>query len=672
MTRGKWSSTMSENTVKKHALLIGIDRYSNYEEQYQLRGCVNDAKLMKSVLVDHFKFNESNIVELHNAAASQRGILDAMENLVNQISQDDVVVFHFSGHGCQRKSADTNEGTGMNSTIATADSGYMDPYPNLDIIDDVINEWLTRLASKTRYISLTFDCCHSGTITRDALGARARGLPADTRSLSAMGVDQTQLPQATRSRGDAGNPSGWLAVSDNYVVMSGCRDDEYSYEFETEGGGEPIRNGALTHFLANALLNTKPGSTYRDVFEQARNGVNSKFKLQHPQIEGVQDREIFGIKDIEPLRYISVASVEGNTVTLAGGAAHGLCVNSLWTVYPQGTKQTEGTTPLGSIEITEVGSLTAQGIIRAGEGKLTIGARCVESAISAEQLLLSIDMGQIDEDAGKEFAEKIKASRLLTFSKTQGAADVCAYILQPEDKLLEGLTLPSTINIDVPTWAVVDRTRALAMPLHAVGSERVIETLISNLEAMARYRNALKLNNPDSKLNVEFNIFHLDSAGELHNINDKDFVFEEGQNLAFEVINHEPNNIFVTLLDFGLTGKISLFYPPKTTSEMIGPGKAIKIGADNRKIKLSILNDFVGNRGTETVKAIITSEESDFRWLQQEGTRSVGTNRSSLRQQFEAAYEGPPTRNLSFESETEEDEDWKAISRSFELKRKAI
>ncbi len=663
---------MSENTPKKHALIIGIDRYSNYEEQYQLRGCVNDAKLMKSVLVDHFKFSESNITELHNAAASQRAILDAMDNLVDQIEQDDIVVFHFSGHGSQRKSADEDEGTGMNSTITTADSGYMDPFPNLDIIDDVINEWLTRLASKTRYISLTFDCCHSGTITRDALGARARGVPADTRSLSAMGIDKTQLPPATRSTGNAAKSSGWLALNDNYVVISGCRDDEYSYEFETEGGGEPIRNGALTHFLTNALLSAKPGSTYRDVFELARNDVNSKFKLQHPQIEGVQDREIFGVKDIEPLRFISVASVEGDTVTLAGGAAHGLCVDSLWKAYPPGTKRTDGTTPLASIEITEVGSLTAQGIIREGEGKLTVGARCVESATSAQQLLLSVDMSQIDEDAGKEFAEKVKASRLLTLSKTHGAADVSAYILLPEDEVREGIILPSTINIDVATWAVVDRTRELAMPLHAVSGERAIETVISNLEAMARYRNALKLNNPDSELNVEFNIFHVDSADELHNINDKDFVFEEGQNLAFEVINHEPNNVFVSLLDFGLTGKISLFYPPKTSSEMIAPGKTIKIGADKRKIKLSVLNDFVGNQGTETVKAIITSEESDFRWLQQEGTRSVGTKRSSLRQQFEAAYNGPPTRNMSFETEEDADEDWKAITRSFELKRRAV
>jgi len=657
---------------EKHALLIGIDHYSNFEERYQLRGCVNDAKLMKSVLVDHFNFRESQIIELHNAAASQRGILDAMENLIEQIGQDDIVVFHFSGHGSQRKSADNDEGTGMNSTITSADSGYMDPFPNLDIIDNVINDWLARLARKTRYISLTFDCCHSGTITRDALSARARGLPSDSRSLSAMGVDKNQLPPAPRKTGEAAEPSGWLELSDNYVVMSGCRDDEFSYEFETEGGGETIRNGALTHFLTNALLSAKPGSTYRDVFELARQGVNSKFKQQHPQIEGIQDREIFGVKDIEPLRFIPVASVEDNKVTLAGGAAHGLCVNSLWAAYPQGTKQTDGLEPLASIEITRVGSLSSDGVIRKGEGNLTIGARCVEAAAAAEQFLLSVDISQMDEDASQGLAERVKASHLLTIAETPGAADTCAYILMPEDEIRVGLSLPSTINIARPTWAIVDRTRELAMPLHAVSDEKAIETVANNLEAMARYRNALRLDNPASQLNVEFNIFHVNSDGELHNINGEDFVFEEGQNLAFEVVNHEDKNVFVSLLDFGLTGKISLFYPPNTSSEMIAPGKTLKIGADERKIKLSVLSEFVGNQGTETVKAIITSDESDFRWLQQEGTRSVETKRTSLRQQFEAAYNGPLTRNMSFEVAGDSDEDWKAIARSFDLKRTRI
>lgn len=654
----------------KHALLIGIDEYSNYEKQYQLRGCVNDAKLMKRLLVDHFKFEESNIIELHNAAASQQKILAAMESVVDKISQDDVVVFHFSGHGGQLRTTDTDEGSGKSSTLCTADSGYMDPYPNLDIIDNVINEWLVRLTRKTRNVSLTFDCCHSGTITRDVMGAQARTIPADTRSLAAMGIDDSALLPPRNTREDK-KTSGWSTLSDKYVVMSGCRDDELSYEYSIEGGEETVRHGALTHYLTTALLSAKPGSTYRDVFELARTGVNTRFKHQHPQIEGSQDREIFGVRDIEPFRFILVKSIANDKVTLAGGAAHGICVGSVWAAYPQGAKQTEGLTPIASIEITKVGSITSEGKLLEGKETLSVDARCVESAASAKQFLLTVDLSQLDSSAAESLSQKISESRLLTLAQTPGTGDAYAYILTQHDNTRQGINLPTNMTIETPTWVMVDNARVVNMPPRATSDAQAIDVIISNLEAISRYNNALSLNNPKSKLNVEFSLFHVDSQDKLHNINGGDFVFEEGQRLAFEIINHEPNNVYVSLLDFGLTGEISLFFPQGTSSEMIAPGVSLKIGVEE-VIELQILDAFTGDQGTETVKAIITSDESDFRWMQQQGTRSIETDHSSLRQQFEAAYNGPKTRHILFRTDTLKDGDWKAISRTFELKRKKI
>ena len=102
---------------KKSALIIGINEYAHFEEKYQLNGCVNDAKLINGVLIDQFKFEESEVTELHNMAASRKGILTAMERLVERAEKDDVIVFHFSGHGSQRKSADLEEGTGQGRPV---------------------------------------------------------------------------------------------------------------------------------------------------------------------------------------------------------------------------------------------------------------------------------------------------------------------------------------------------------------------------------------------------------------------------------------------------------------------------------------------------------------------------------------------------------------------------
>jgi hypothetical protein len=121
-----------------------------------------------------------------------------------------------------------------------------------------------------------------------------------------------------------------------------------------------------------------------------------------------------------------------------------------------------------------------------------------------------------------------------------------------------------------------------------------------------------------------------------------------------------------------LTGDVALFYPPKKGSEMIAAGQTLKIGVGGQKIRLGIPKEQLSNQGTETLKAFITSDEADFRWLQQEGTRSVDISRSGLRQQFEAAYNGPATRFAILEEGDDESEDWKGIARSFQLRRRPV
>jgi hypothetical protein len=84
---------------KKHALIIGVNRYKYMDPQYQLNGCVNDAKLVKSVLKNKFNFDSGNIVTLYDEAATRDGILTEMERMLDVIENDDIVVFHFSGLG---------------------------------------------------------------------------------------------------------------------------------------------------------------------------------------------------------------------------------------------------------------------------------------------------------------------------------------------------------------------------------------------------------------------------------------------------------------------------------------------------------------------------------------------------------------------------------------------
>ena len=73
------------------------------------------------------------------------------------------------------------------------------------------------------------------------------------------------------------------------------------------------------------------------------------------------------------------------------------------------------------------------------------------------------------------------------------------------------------------------------------------------------------------------------------------------------------------------------------------------------------------DRGRETFKAIITTDETDFSWLQQSGTRSVGLP-SQLQQMMERACEGEKTRDVVMTAAAPM-EDWLTINRSFELRK---
>lgn len=650
----------------KHALIIGVDRYPNLEPQYQLAGCVNDARLIRQVLTEHFSFPDSAIVSLHNEAAIRQAILAAMDRLVEAVAADDVVFFHYSGHGSRRTAAAGEDGSGKDSTIMPSDSGR-DPLPNLDIVDKEINQWLQRLSAKTRSISLLFDCCHSGTITRDPFAARVRAAPDDSRSLEAMGVDAARVTNLPKSRA-SGEP-GWLALSDAYVVMSGCRDDEFASEFSEQRGGEVIRNGALTYHLVGALLEALPGTTFRDVFEIARARVNTQFPAQNPQIEGARDRELFGDRNIVPIRFVSVASVEGQDVTLNGGAAHGLRPGSRWSVFPPETKAIEGLEPQASIEIVSVESLSARARVVEAHAEIVAGARCVEAEPSTAHFRLGIDLGALAPELRGSLDEAIKTSALLQPAASEDAADLRVYRLESRDGAGRYMPVPQLDRLEGSSWVVVDRSGRLAMAPVACDRPDAIGTLIDNAETLARYRNAISLDNPDSQLKVEFNLLRESGDGSWIAMASSGDSLAEGDSIAFEVVNHEDRSVFLSVLDFGVSGKVQLLYPPNKSSELLEAGQTLRIGCSQRRIRLGLPEGFSGDAGQEAFKVFVTLGETDFSWLQQAGTRAIGGPRSRLHRLFEAACCGPTQRDASLDSGND-DQDWRALLRTFELRRR--
>jgi hypothetical protein len=665
----------------RRALLIGID---DYPKLNKLEGCVNDVELMHNILWERFAFPPENLTLLRNAQATRDAILSALDALVESTNRNDIIVIHYAGHGSQMTDREGDEPDGMDETIMPYDSEGRWGI-NRDITDDEIHLRLIQLGEKTPHITLIFDSCHSGTITRDTFGARSRSMDSDTRLVSQL--PPSPIPKELWSGLRGSGPSGWAHLSDRYLLIAGCRDEETSFEYRPPEGNGKVTHGAMTYFLCRELGRATSGTSYRDVFERMASQVNAANPKQHPQMEGRADREIFGVTELEPMRFIPVISRSGDSVTLGAGLAHGMTLRSRFAVYPQGAKRTIGVDPIGEIEITEVRAVTAEAGIREEKvaGSIRQDARAVESVHMHGKLRLAVQLvADGSHSSVQQLRTEVAASLLLQLVGNDEAADLRVYLLAPRDRVVTGDPVPQVEAVSEPTWAVVGREGQLVMPLKQLDAVREVK---DNLEKLARYEQTLKLENPDpdSELRGKFSLELLrqrpdgawvpaepESAG-------GDAVFEEGEAIAFRISSRHQAPVYLSLLDFGLTGRIGLIYPPGGAKEQLGPGKSFTIGArvGERPWKLRIPRAFpfaedptgtVAIEGTETLKLFVTAAEADFRFLEQEGVRGNERERTSpLELLWRAASFGAATRDAGQEPVGQED--WTTVVRPLLLRR---
>ncbi|HYU32098.1 MAG TPA: caspase family protein, partial [Thermoanaerobaculia bacterium] len=335
----------------RHALLIGINRYPKVPNA-DLQGAVSDMELMRSLLIDRFGFPAEHTRTLRDEEATQAQIRGALADLAGRAGEDDVVVLFYAGHGSRM--ADPREAGRMIESIVPHDSGRGE-LPNLDIIDEEIDRWVQKVNEKTPFVTLIFDCCHSGSVTRDPFGERTREAPADLRAPAEMfaGGPVPEIFTAPPEAEDKGT-AGWLPGRRRAVVIAACRADEYANEHKMFTGEAVVRDGALTFFLSQALLQAQPGATWRDVFEQVAPALTSKYGRQHPQLEGRLDELLFGTAEIRPAPYLQVLAVGDDGVEIGGGAAHGLRPGSIWTVRSPGARSSDTGEEVAVVEVQTV------------------------------------------------------------------------------------------------------------------------------------------------------------------------------------------------------------------------------------------------------------------------------------------------------------------------------
>ena len=286
----------------KRALLVGVRTYPSIPGEYgePLAGCHNDVAAMRDTLLE-WGFAEADVWVLIDQVAgcdcpfcrqepapvelpTRQGILSAVRELLAQTGAGDVVVVYYSGHGSEFAGRGLMAGQRF-QTIVPHDSGRGDA-ENRDISDLEIEGWIRAFSEQTPYLTLIFDCCHSGGMSslRGDAPAATRQVKADERTEAEAYAPELRESAPERPVRRLRGASGWLrGDGGSAIVLSASAGKELSSE--TVAGGK--KHGLFTHHLTEALRRPETvGLTWADVFPEVAEAVSRENLSQNPRREG--------------------------------------------------------------------------------------------------------------------------------------------------------------------------------------------------------------------------------------------------------------------------------------------------------------------------------------------------------------------------------------------------
>lgn len=286
--------------AEKFALMIGVNKYAHFPE-HNLNGCVNDIVLMSSQLVGRFNFKPDNVRVLVDEEATAAGILAGFDDhLIGRSRPGDLIFIYFSGHGAQMRDDNGDEADGLDEILCPHDLKQSRRTGLINFVrDDTIDEKLRKLSD--REVVVIFDCCHSGTGTRDIFSegkSRWLPLPIDAPGVRIESPDEADPDDLLTTRA-FDLPAESYTYEESYrdlgggtrnepILIAACRANEKAQERQFVVDGKPQTHGALTTNLALAIQGEASGNrpmTYDDLRRYFNDPVVTLGPNQHPQLE---------------------------------------------------------------------------------------------------------------------------------------------------------------------------------------------------------------------------------------------------------------------------------------------------------------------------------------------------------------------------------------------------
>ena len=607
------------SSTQRLALLVGINRYRHLAPAEHLRGAVRDAEEMADILAGRFAFPAGGIRLLRDDEATRDTVLGALRDLAEQAMHGTVIVIHWSGHGSQTLSwpeppGDMPSSPLQDETLVPFDArgdGADDGVG--DITDKELQVELSRLKAQGAWVTWITDACHSGHIYRDRRFGRARRIVPALRS--------ARSPPAPAVRGIDQQPNlrGWLCQQDRQVLLAACRADQEAYE-------QPVTkhntNGEWTFALLAALGAAPKDATARQVFNRATTYLLANDVPQSPQLVGARDRLIFGVEARPPVPFVEIRSRMGARVELVAGRAQGIMEASLWDVYPPDAEKPHPDASAVRVRIVEVGALASGAEIEAVPSldtpvrEIAIGDRAFEAVPAYGELRLGVRvLGTAAPSLRQELERQILNSPLL---RTVEPSEENSVVVEPCEE----------------SCSVVDARGFSLLELAREPDLRAARKIIDRLEKRARWRHGLHLGNRDpasqvvSNLRVE--LLRQDTAGSWRPATSAadpptgtaedqpapDFI--SGDLVAFEISHTFPDDLYIYILDFGLTDCVTQIFPPPGGEELLASRGTLRPGTRaGDELELWLPDEAAAKGGGMCFyKVFATTQATSFDWLQ--------------------------------------------------------
>lgn len=249
--------------MKKKALIVGINDYSQVDRYRDLDGAVNDAEDIANLLLEQsFKMNDITI--LTDARATADNILRSMTDSISGLQPQDLFVFYYAGHGSRVATfSDSGEVDGKNEILCPYDTSFEE---KRYITDDEISSILKNIPSGA-VVEFIVDACNSGTVTR---GPKIRYLPPPLE----YSFYVKNSPRVRRL-----NLFRTIVTSNlNHIVWTACSEQQFAAEMESEN------RGVFTYYFCNTIR-SNTNITRKELDRIVTLKVGSETSYQTPQLE---------------------------------------------------------------------------------------------------------------------------------------------------------------------------------------------------------------------------------------------------------------------------------------------------------------------------------------------------------------------------------------------------